>query len=106
MLKDTIHPSTEIHKRALTILGKVSFSLDIVSVDVSALLQETSMGFRPVWAIIYQAKGHLLGSEHYITQVTIIGDPFMSDEALQEGLIAGCDTIRANRAQQLNERAK
>ncbi len=104
MLKDTINPTIDLYKRAAEILGKVSFNLNIRSIDVGLTQMQTEYGLRPCWAILYQAEGVLIGSENYITQITVITDPFIIDEALLNALSAGCDLIRASRAQTMNGR--
>jgi hypothetical protein len=87
--------------RAVDLLSQngVSFGIDIMSVDVTCWQVPTEMGPRPGWVIIYQAKGKLIGSENYIMQMTIITDPFISDENLKEALHNGCQMI-------LNEKVK
>jgi hypothetical protein len=100
MLKDTITPSVELQKRALTILGKVSMGLEIVAVDVAPAMMQVNGQPRPVWGIYYQCKGVLLGTMNNVTNLTVIIDPFITDEDLTEILAAGCENMRADRAKQ------
>jgi hypothetical protein len=100
MLKDTITPSIELQRRASTILGKVSMGLEIVSIDVAPGMMQINGQVRPTWQIYYQCKGMLLGTDNYITNLTVVVDPFITDEALTELLATGCENMRSDRARQ------
>ena len=102
MLKDQILPSAHLLQRSLIILGEVSLGLEIVAVEVFPMVQPTPAGLRPMWMITYLAKGGLIGPEHYITQMTGVDTPFITEEALRQGLTEGCALLREKKAQQLS----
>lgn len=80
-------------------MNAVSFGVDIVSVDVGLIMANTPQGQRPAWMVVYQSKGKLIGPENHILQMTLVTDPFISDENFKTALYQGCEMI-------LNERNK
>jgi hypothetical protein len=97
-----VNVSDVLLDRATVALGEISFNLDIVAVDVTLIIENTPQGARPVWLILYQAKGLLLGNENNVTQITGFGSPFVTDEEMCMGLSQGCDMLRTQRAKQGN----
>lgn len=100
MIKDVKRPSTDLHNRAVAILGKISYGLDIIAVDTAVIVQQGPTGPRPTWGIIYYAKGLLIGPDHNVANMTIILDPFITDEDLEEVLHEGCNALRTSKRQQ------
>jgi hypothetical protein len=88
--------------RTTKLLEQVSFNLEIMSIDVQGTQQQVPGGIRPVWGIVYQARGLLLGPANYIMQMTVVDTPFIPDETLSEALAAGCNMMRESRAKQGN----
>lgn len=100
MLKDQIHPTSDLLKRGLDILGKVSFGLEIVAVDTGTMVMQTPQGMTLMWHIIYVIKSPVIGQN--LTQVSAVDSPFVSDEVLTELLQRGCDGLRKQRSDALS----
>lgn len=100
--KDSIVGVANLMDRATEVLKQVSFGLDIVSIDVAIVMNASPVGVRPLWLIVYQAKGLLVGPKNYVTQATGFDTPFVSDEELRAGLEQGCMQLRESRAKQGN----
>lgn len=97
-----IDVTKNLRERATDYLNYNSFGLDIMSVDVGIIMSAHTGGMRPVWIVVYQARGVLLGHENYLMQGTLIDDPFVDNKVLHAALADGCRTLREEKAKQGN----
>jgi hypothetical protein len=86
----------------MSILGEISFGLDIIMVDVVPIMGPNGA----MWGIVFMAKGVLIGPEHYVANLTVTGNPWCTDSELKKLLQGGCESIRERRAQQMNGKVK
>lgn len=100
--KDAIlNVSETLRSRAELMLAEVSFGLDITLIDTCLIPQaQTPVGVQPAWAIIYFAKGILIGS--MVKNMTIVIDPAIDDDTFRRSLQEGCEALRIERRKQGN----
>jgi hypothetical protein len=78
----------------LNALGRLSFGLNIIRVDVNMQIGQTPHGPMPMVACIYTAKSKLIGAEHDPAQITMIPQYVRDQNFIDEQIEQGCKSLQ------------
>jgi hypothetical protein len=96
MLSSVFHNVEErLTPMILEALKTQSFGVEIMSWEYIFVPQvATEAGPRPAFGAFYQCRGRLIGTDNYLSQITVFTDPFITQEGVNEAIGEGCSQLR------------
>jgi hypothetical protein len=91
----------DIEERLLPMMVKAldsqSIGLDIRCYSFTRTNIPTEQGNLPAWGLYYQCTGAQPGIENYLAQMTLLTNPYATQEDVNEAFAAGCTSLRQQR---------
>lgn len=101
MLSEQIIDSQErLYPMFKDALSRLSFGLEIMSTQYLCMPQQVQGGVIPMYGIVYQCRGILLGTVNYLSQISGVSDPFATQEQIDKVIQQGCQQLLQNQRAQ------
>lgn len=92
--KDCFDIEERLKPMMVQALETQSFGIQIKVYGVVRSMIPSAGGPVPAWGLYYQAAGRLIGTDHYVAQMTLITNPYASQQDIDNAFAEGCGSLR------------